>query len=495
MPKYLAIDWDCSEVRFIYAFASSRASKLRILAAESVPVPDATERSPDDLASEIGTLLRAALDRHNIGRVPVLVAVERTGIELLPLSLPPASDGELPELVANEVLRESTSAMDGASFDFFAMSDDPAAARKVMAAILPQEQRKRIEAMVDTARLNPQRMIPRFCSAASLFRRFAPEGEKWHLVVHPGTEETDFLVFRSGKMVFARTARLPTITDDEQRDAWLESEIHRTLTVATTESGEAQVVEGVYIFAAHEEYANLCNRVRQELRLPALELNPLEKCELPPDFETSRPGRFAALLGMLADEFEKCPPAIDFLHPRRAARGVNRLKIAAYAVAVALLAAAIGGSYLWRNLSDVWQKNAEMSAELKELDEELRQDAKTRQLVAAVQAWQDGEVVWLDELKQFSERFLPAREALVLRMQMSSPAGGGGAMILQGLVRDPSLIVRLEYALRDKNHLVQSRRIQTGSRPGEDYTHLFDASIAIAKRSSEQEPEEKPKGR
>jgi hypothetical protein len=79
---------------------------------------------------------------------------------------------------------------------------------------------------------------------------------------------------------------------------------------------------------------------------------------------------------------------------------------------------------------------------------------------------------------------------MVLRLQMNSIASGGGAIVLQGLVRDPSLIVRLEYALRDAWHAVQCRRIQTGSRPDEDYTHLFDGSIVVSKQKRQAQTEE-----
>ncbi len=484
MPKYLAIDWDPSEARFVYASASARGSRLRILAAENVPLTAIAEQSADEACTAIGAQLRAALDRHSIGRVPTLVCIERTGMELLPLSLPPAADAELPELVANEVLRDSAAAAEGA-FDFFISGDDSAAARKVAAAVLPAEPRKRIDATAEAARLRLQRVVPRFLAAASMFQRLVPPSDEWHLLVHPGTEEVDFVVFRAGQMVFARTARLPSGSSDDQRDSWLEGEIHRTLTVAATESGEPHIIEGVYVFGGREEYLGLCERVRDVLLLPAHGLNPLEEYELPPDFAPEHPGRFAALLGMLLDEAEHRPPTMDFLHPHRPARRVGRIKMSAYGGAAVLLLAVIGGGYLWHNLSKVWQDNRQLAVELKRLDGEVGKDAKTRQLVRAINSWEQGDVVWLDELREFSQRFPPARDAMALRMSLISPGGGhaGGMITFQALVRDPSLIVRLEYALRNSSHVVQSRRIQSGSRPDEDYSHLFDASIAVGHRT------------
>jgi Tfp pilus assembly PilM family ATPase len=482
MPKLLAVDWDRCEVRYVYA--SAHGAQLRILAAESVVIAEAEERSDAETAQELGTQLRAALERNHVGQTPTLVGIDRTGLELLPLTLPPAADAELPDLVANEVLRESASVADGAAFDFVALGTDSAAPRKVLAAVLPLEQRERIDAMLAAAGLQARRLLPRIFAAAALFPRLVPPSEEWHLLVHPGAEEADFLVFRGGRIVFARTARMPS-TGDEERDAWLLSEIHRTLTVAATETGEASIVEGVYVFGGHEEYRALCERVRQDLLLPAHGVDPLEKYECPAELAVEHPGRFAALLGMLADEGENRPPAMDFLHPHRAPRRLSRVKAAAFAAVAVLVVVLLAGGYVWQGLSKQWQLNRQLASQLKELDGRVRQAAKTRRLAAAIQAWQAGDVVWLEELREFSERFPPARDALVLRLQMSSLPAGGGLMTMQGLVRDPSLIVRLEYALRDAYHAVQSRRIQSGSRPNEEYTHLFDASIVVSKRQKE----------
>jgi hypothetical protein len=494
MSKFLAIDWDRSEARFIYASTGGRGAPMRILAAESISLPEAGERSPKDLAIEVGSQLRTVLDRHNIGRVPVLVSIERTGLELLQLSLPPASDNELPDMVANEVLRESPSAADGGAFDYAVFGDDSTTSRKLMVAILPPDLRVRVDAMLESARLRPEILLPRFFAVASMFRRLVTPSEEWHLVIHPSAEEVDFLVFRLGKATFVRTARLPIFSDDNQRDAWMESEIQRTLTVATTEAGETRIVEGVYIFSSPVEFEKLCERIREGLLLPAHCLNPLENYELPAEFAPEHPGRFTALLGMLNDGFGNVPPIVDFLHPHRPPQRVSRYKIFSAVAAIAVILATLGGVWYWDRLSKVWEKNAELASELKKLDTEIAQDAKMRKLVNDLYKWQGNDVIWLDELRSFSERFLPARDACVLRMQMASPAAGASAFVFQGLVRDPSLIVRLEYALSDASHVVQSRRIQTGSRPGEDYSHLFDASVVITKHQ-EEESSDDAKGR
>jgi hypothetical protein len=79
-------------------------------------------------------------------------------------------------------------------------------------------------------------------------------------------------------------------------------------------------------------------------------------------------------------------------------------------------------------------------------------------------------------------------------MSLSSAPGGGGNIIFQGLVRDPSLIVRMEYGLRSKHHAVHSRRIQEGARREDPLHGVFDTSIYVVKRTRDEyrPPAEKP---
>jgi hypothetical protein len=265
----------------------------------------------------------------------------------------------------------------------------------------------------------------------------------------------------------------------------LESEIRRTLTVAAAETDKSHLVEGVYVFGCEEDYGDLCERVRQGPLLPAHLVNPFEHCELPPETPLDHPEHFAALLGMVRDEAEKQLPAMDLLNPHRPPRRVSRVKMGALIGAAVVLCAALIGGYVWRDLSKAWRFNDELSQKLKQLDKRFSDSAKTRRLVAAVRGWRASDIDWLDELREFAERFPPAQDALALRMQMSATPNGG-VIVFQGLVRDPSLIVRLEYALRDACHIVQCRRIQTGSRPEEDFSHLFDATISVVQRTVEQ---------
>src|SRR5882724_3506897 len=101
MARLLAFDWDQQEAR--YVVASTRGSKLVVEAAASVKLVDG-----DGSIQTWRAALQAALEPHRVGRATTLVAVERSQIELVNLTLPPSSDAELPEMVRNQAMREAS---------------------------------------------------------------------------------------------------------------------------------------------------------------------------------------------------------------------------------------------------------------------------------------------------------------------------------------------------------------------------------------------------
>ncbi|NUQ62638.1 MAG: hypothetical protein HUU20_09125, partial [Pirellulales bacterium] len=111
----LAVDWDRREARYVLASASGE--RLRIHAVAAVPLVDVIEggHAPHP---DIGNSLRAALADQKVGRPTTLVGVDRSSVELLQFTLPPAQDGELPEMVANQAMRESPQVSEESIIDF-----------------------------------------------------------------------------------------------------------------------------------------------------------------------------------------------------------------------------------------------------------------------------------------------------------------------------------------------------------------------------------------
>ncbi len=480
MARILAIDWDQRETRFV--LARSRGRTVEVLAAASYPMVDVTEggQSGPDIAGS----LRAGLAEHRAGQTTTLVGVERNRLELLHFSLPPAGDAELPEMVINQAMSESSTVSEDAIIDFVA-SGDPNESRQVTAAVLPRDELTQLQKVFAAAGLRPQRLLLRPYSAASLFLRAANPPEPACLLVNLLPQEVDLSVVVEGRVVFSRTTRLPGVTTTEMRTQRLLVEINRTLAVAPVSQFGPERIERVYVFGGPGEHASLVKHIREELVLPATIVDPFESVQIADELVPEDAGRFASLVGMIVEEASGVPHAIDFLHPRRPPKPLDRKRVAmgiAGAVAVVCL---LFGYSLWSELAEIDAQNAEYSARLSDLRDTLKTANQQKKVLAAVKEWQSADIAWLDELRDLSLRLPSARDLVVLRMSLSAGRRGGGSVDVQGLVRDPSVVVRMEKEIRDKNHQIRSKRVQERTRQ-EDYTWLFETSIGVGRREKEQ---------
>jgi hypothetical protein len=196
------------------------------------------------------------------------------------------------------------------------------------------------------------------------------------------------------------------------------------------------------------------------------------------------PGRFASLLGMLSDEVHGSH-SIDFLHPRKKREPPSRKKMALLAGVAVALVLATGLHYAWGKFSAVDEQIAQLNRRLKQLDQSVRRAKEKEAAVAAIEEWLAGDVVWLDELRDLSLRFPKPRDAVLLRMSLGSKPNGGGAIELEGVVRDPSIVGQMESGLRDDRHEVRTKRVQE-SVQGQAHTWKFDSTLLVAGGGKEQ---------
>jgi len=488
MARILAVDWDRGEARCVVA--SSAAGRLRIVAARSVPLAEVSEPLAETAEGapsppDISAALRAALDDARQGRAVVLVGVDRANVELLQLTLPPAKDAELAALVAMQVLRESQSADEAAIVDFVSVGEPGAAAapdsapvaRQVTAAVLAPAQLERIRGACEGAGLKPGRLLLRSFAAASLFARRMSPAERTCLLVNLVCDEADLLILVDGRVVFQRTVRLPEEAGEDVVAQRLSGEITRTLLVAQQGPLTGGAVDRVFVFGGAEEHQALVDAVSGELGLPVTVVDPFEITEVPDDGIPEHPGRFAALLGMVLDESFGMH-AIDFLHPRRPPRRVDRRRAVLGAVCAALLAVLSVGYYVWDEIATADGDAEVLAAELKEKQDLLKRTARQKELIQAVRDWKAGEVVWLDELRELALRMPSGRDLIVLRMSMLSERAGGGSIEITGMVRDPLVVPKMEQAVRDQYHEVRSRRVQERGQAG-GYSWLFESSMSV----------------
>ncbi len=482
MPNVLAVDWDQDQARYVLGTIGGRRVRVRALGAHQFPADAADGEAAD---GSFAAWIQGVLKKHQVRRCRLLVGLPRSSVEMLYLTLPPATDAELPELVANQAMQESPTVSEDTVLDYVASvaaaADEP---RRATVAALSSDELQRVQRRCGAAGLKPQRVVLRPLASISLFRRLVPGTQHTCLVLDRVGREVDLNIVAQGRLVLSRTVRLPAEISDEELPERLLAEIHRTLLAAPRERLGDAAIDRVYLLGGQQDHHGLAEQIDEQESLSARVLDPfaltgVAETRVPPDR-----GRFAPLLGMLLDEVVGSHP-VDFLHPRRPPKPLGRWRVAA---AVAGLIAIIGlglAMYVWGQLSAIQADNLNLKLRLRELNETARKAVAQKERIEAIAAWKTRDVNWLDELRDLSVRFPGPRDAVVLRMTMRPAQNRGGMIDMQGLVRDPNIVVNMERQIRDPFRKVRSRRIQQRALE-DDYTWLFETSISVAPRKPDQ---------
>ncbi len=454
MPRWLAIEWNDTESRL--AVASRRGDQVVIEHAFSVPMRTATLADGQTVPDVIGSVASALADR-GIGRLDTLVSVGRANVELRQVSLPPAPDEELPELVRFQSMKEFTGLQDDWPLDFLPIEDVAGQPRRVLAAAMDPALVRQVQQTCQEAGLKLRRMLLRPCAAASLLqRRTDAQAARVRLLVDLLGDEADLTVLIDRKVVFLRTTRLPgdPLAGLGPAQAML-SEIRRTMAAAQNQL-DSRRVEEIVLCGVGPQHVALAELMTQQLAMPTEVFDPFAGLQVEGDLKRGlpdHPGRFAPLLGMLWDELKGTAHAIDFLHPRQRREPISRRRLYVRAGLGAAIVVLLGMVYLWSETGSLDADIRRLEKESLDYDAQLNSSAKTEQTVAEMEKWQAGEVVWLDELRWLSEKFPPAQEAMLTQFQGNVSQRTTEAA-MEGLARSVDTITSLEQSLCDKKHRV-----------------------------------------
>ena len=482
MSRLLAIEWDNDEARVMVATA--RGESISIDEALAIPLPPRGEGESGD--ADRGAAIGAAISALRLGRVQCLAAVGRANIELKQLSLPPAPDDELPDLVRFQALRDFHSLGDDWPLDFIPLTHEADQPRQVLAAAISPELIAQIRETTRQAGLEPERLALRPCAAASLLRRFEiREPEHVRLLVDVLADEADLTVLVDGQVVFLRTARLPgdALAPDAFRP--LVAEIRRTIAAARNQLG-GRKVEAIHLCGSGADHAALAEQIERDIDLSCRLFDPFAALTLSRELRASPPersGRFAPLAGMLVDEAMQSAPAIDFLNPRRRPPPPNPRRKLALAAAAAAALILLGAGWFYSQLSELDDKIATLAKESKDADKLVAKAKEFESAAKEIDAWRAGDINWLDELRELSGDFPVAKDVLITQLRMG-PHNAGGEIDLEGYLRVAANADAFEASLRDEAHRVEGRGLQQDtSKPG--YEWRFTTSLVVLPQDAE----------
>lgn len=479
MPKLLAIEWERRQAR--YVVANVARGGVTITSAGMVTVSP-TDPGQTDTQDELTEPFRLALDGKRPPRGRAIVGVSRAAVDLRELTLPPCPDAELAQMVQHQASRQLTSMGEGSLLDFVPLREDSEDSRSVLATAIVPDQVKQINRLCDNAGVVPQRLLVRSLAAGSLFLSRHADDDQVSLIIDVECDEADLTVVSGQEVRVSRCMRLPS--DDDPVP--LLAEIRRTLVAVANQTGCGEVQQ-IYICGTDEDHEDLVARLRGVLDVPVHTFDPFEGFTLGGDLSDGPPehrGQYTALLGMIADEANGASHAVDFLHPRRPPVPPDRRNMFIVAGAAVAVAALYLGWFAWSSFAELNKQIDDLTERANSNAKTIKEVRKTQEAVAAIEQWQQGDVAWLEELRELSAEFPPARDAMLVRLTLSRAPAGGGTIEMQGQVRDPAIIERMETNLRDEFHEVRSRRVQESDRD-RTLTWQFETSMSVMPREKE----------
>ena len=480
MARYLAIEWNEKEARL--AVAGGRPGQAVFEHAFTVSL-ESPDPSAEAAAREPDERIAAALAARGIGRLPALVTLGRGKLELRQLSMPPAPDDELPDLVRFQAMREFGAMQSDWPLDFIPLDDDPEQPRAVLAAAVAPEQMREVDGLCDKIGVKPTRVLLRPCSAASLFCRAHPAElpGQVRLLIDLLGDEADLTVVRDQTVVFLRSARLPgNALESTDAAEVLESEIRRTMAAAQNLL-TGQKVEALVLFGTSLKHNGLGDALRKKFDRAVEVYDPFDGLKLKGDLQRNVPSdgdRFAPLLGALLDEIERDRHALDFLHPRRPQeKSTQKNMVAGVALVAGVL---LIGLLLFNFVQKQSLQNSirKSNAELNQLRKQLRKAEQAIADAKVVEEWVANDVHWLEELRWISERSPSAEDVVFTHMSLVANQQSGQVNV-KGVAKDLEAYSSLEQNLNDEDHAVKSGSAgRDESQKG--YSHKFDSSILFA---------------
>jgi Tfp pilus assembly PilM family ATPase len=382
------------------------------------------EQSPNPADAEaLGKLLRERLKGAGIAPAPVLACVGRDRVVLKEIRHPPVPAADEPGLVRFQAIKELTDHPDEVVLDYVPAGDTGQGERCALVLSLRRELFTTYQALCKAAGLKLAALSPRPFGTALCLKHLAgttaatpaPEpADAAVAVLTVAARWAEFCVVRGDRLLFARALAAPALSDD----AALLGEIRRNLAVYAGQAGQ-QPVRALYI-ANGSQPGLLHERLRATLAIPVHMLDPFA-AEQQLQLAVDNRGAFAGAVGLLHGLAAGRELPINFVQPRepKPPQDPNQRRIAIGAGIAALLV--IGAIvFCYALLAGRDRELTNLALQQQDLDRQMAQTEEELRRLKALDDWDNGSIVWLDELYDLAER-IPDINALRLSKVAGDP--------------------------------------------------------------------------
>jgi cell division ATPase FtsA len=368
------------------------------------------------------------------------------------------------------------------------IDDIPDQPRTVLAAAMAPEQLQQIRDVCQKAGLRPKRVVLRPCAAASLFCRRQADGRpRVRLLVDLLEDEADLTVMVDRKVIFLRTARLPSdpLTGEDGLHALI-AEFRRTMAAVQNQLG-GRKVESIVLCGTGPQHAALAEVIDQRLGTPVELFDPFTGIATEGEARRTapeHPGRFAPLLGLICDEVSGEPHAVDFLHPRKRPEPPSRRRTAVAAAVVALLVIAVPVLWVLIVRAQLQTEVAALREQSEGLKKEIDELTPAKTAVDAIQQWRGSDPVWIDEMRWIAQQLPPAEDIRITELDFNNPTAGNANAKFKVLAKSPESLKTMVEKLSDGKHIVTPTEVQTKVTDKKGYALKDGYSVSIGQQKA-----------
>jgi Tfp pilus assembly PilM family ATPase len=473
----LAIEWDRTELRYVWANCTARSPIVRSMG--RLPV-EAWERW-----SELEPLLGELKQELRIKRAKVVACLSRSEIDEFEATLPPAAADELGALVAHEAHKHYPNIADDARVDFLTIEENVDQTRRMSVVVLSAARHQELVKLCDDQGWKLAGIQLRHIATTRLLaKQVELASQDRSILLSLSRTDADLVILDHEQIALVRTIHLSSELNAASLIEKLTVEIQRSLTITTKpdhheDLGRVQL----YLFGRADEQQALSEQLAGGLNLPVRVLDPLVP------FTTSRrklpehAHQFAALLGSLLDQPRE--RTIDLHAPKCVRKAPTwRTRAIVYGAAAALgMILAIG--WMAKDLTQARMATAQLKAESGRLQKQIADVESKLAVVDFYDGWIRDDVNWLDELRQLSLGFPDRENVQVKSMTISAGTNSDGLIAMNLRAKDHASIARLEQSVRAEGHQIRINQLSQNE-GDKEFPWQFGATVLVRRRDREE---------
>jgi Tfp pilus assembly PilM family ATPase len=479
MSRYLVLECDFQEIRA--AVGSTGLTGVAVECVLSVPLQLNASEEPWGSETTI-TALKSLLQDSGFKSGDAIVCVRRNDIELRAISLPDVDADELPDMVRFATPRYFANVTDAWPIDFISMpSHLEGSVDCVVGAIHPALLQK-IEQTISRAGLSLKHVFLRpMAAVAGALARHPEWTHETVLFMDLLNEEVEVVISERGNAIFMRNFHAPGEGSDPGAANLFAAEIKRSLLAAASQRPGMKVDR--IILWSKDAIASVADALSRSVELPVAMLDPFawaDKANIQIAATTQTVGRFAPVLGAFYFPQQR-HRLIDFSNPRR--RTEKKKPIARYIAAAVAGIALLAGGWWWYQST-----HAALDSEIALLRSSIDNEAATlKNATKHLSDWKKvenflrGDVPWLEELENLSERAKDADQAYFgTTTFLLEPRSNTASISAKYYTKEQEVVPDVQAAYRDTQHTVKGTAVTQS--PDKNYPWASDLTITLAAR-------------